>query len=55
MRDNFVILKVNDKSVNNIDELQKVVAGKSTLTFSGFYPGYDGVYEYPVSLDGSGE
>jgi S1-C subfamily serine protease len=55
MRDNFVILKVNDKTVNNTDDLQKAIAGKSTITISGFYPGYDGVYEYPVSFDEGGE
>jgi hypothetical protein len=46
---------VNDKTVNNTDDLQKAIAGKSTITISGFYPGYDGVYEYPVSLDEGGE
>jgi serine protease Do len=55
MRDNFVILKVNDKTVNNTDDLQKSIAGKSTITISGFYPGYDGVYEYPISFDEGGE
>jgi len=55
MRDNFVILKVNDRSINNTEELRKAISGKNTFTVSGFYPGYDGVYEYPISMDGSGE
>ncbi|MEX1203094.1 MAG: trypsin-like peptidase domain-containing protein [Ferruginibacter sp.] len=55
MRDNFVILKVNDRNINNMEELQKAISGKSSFTVSGFYPGYDGVYEYPISMDGSDE
>ncbi|MEX0636999.1 MAG: PDZ domain-containing protein, partial [Ferruginibacter sp.] len=51
MRDNFVILKVNDRNINNMEELQKAISGKSSFTVSGFYPGYDGVYEYPISMD----
>ena len=51
MKDSFIILKVNDKDVRNIDELKNAIGKEKTFTLSGFYPGYDGLYEYPISLD----
>jgi len=51
MKDGFVILKVNDKDVNTVDELRKMVGNENTITITGFYPGYDGLYEYPITLD----
>ncbi|MBC7935142.1 MAG: trypsin-like peptidase domain-containing protein [Rhizobacter sp.] len=50
MHDGFVILKVNDKNVKTVDELKSAVAANKNVTISGFYPGYDGLYEYPLSL-----
>ena len=50
MKDGFIILKVNDKTVNSVNELKLAVADKKNVTISGFYPGYEGLYEYPVSL-----
>ncbi len=50
MKDGFVILKVNDKDVKSVEELKAAVGSNKTLTISGFYPGYDGLYEYPISL-----
>ncbi|MBK8610392.1 MAG: trypsin-like peptidase domain-containing protein [Chitinophagaceae bacterium] len=51
MKDGFVILKVNDKEVKSVEEMKAVVGANKDITISGFYPGYDGVYEYPISLD----
>jgi S1-C subfamily serine protease len=51
MKDGFVILKVNDKDVNTVDELRKMVGNENAITITGFYPGYDGLYEYPITLD----
>jgi Do/DeqQ family serine protease len=51
MKDGFIILKVNDKEVKNVDEMKAAVGVNKSITISGFYPGYDGVYEYPLSLD----
>jgi len=52
MRDGFIIVKVNDKDIKNIDELIKVLGSNAkTFTVSGFYPGYDGLYEYPITLE----
>lgn len=50
MKDGFVILKINDKDVKTVDELKAAVGANKTITISGFYPGYDGVYEYPITL-----
>ncbi len=50
MKDGFVILKINDKDVKSVDELKAAVGSNKNITISGFYPGYDGVYEYPITL-----
>ena len=52
MKDGFVILKINDKAVASLDELKKTIGTEKDITVSGFYPGYDGLYEYPLSLEG---
>jgi Do/DeqQ family serine protease len=51
MKDGFIILKVNDKEVKTVEEMKAVVGSNKSITISGFYPGYDGIYEYPLSLD----
>ncbi len=51
MKDGFVILKVNDKEVKSVDEMKKIIGTDKSLTISGFYPGYDGLYEYPITLE----
>ncbi|MCX6314344.1 MAG: trypsin-like peptidase domain-containing protein [Sphingobacteriales bacterium] len=50
MKDGFVIIKVNDNDVKNVEELKKAIGTNKNITISGFYPGYDGVYEYPIAL-----
>jgi serine protease Do len=51
MRDGFVILKVNGTEVKNIDELNAAMAkSPAKVLFEGFYPGYDGLYQYPIEL-----
>jgi serine protease Do len=51
MKDGFVILKANDKSVSNLEDLKKIISENKDVTISGFYPGYDGLYEYPFTLE----
>ena len=51
MKDGFVILKINNKAVASVDELKEVIGKSKEVTISGFYPGYDGLYEYPISLE----
>ena len=52
MRDGFVIVKVNDADIKNLNDLNKALGAAKTITISGFYPGSDGLYDYPISLDG---
>lgn len=54
MKDGFVILKANNKDVKSVDDLKTIIGNNKNVTISGFYPGYDGLYEYPLSLDGDG-
>ena len=51
MKDGFIILKINEKEVKSVEEMKIVIGTNKSITISGFYPGYDGVYEYPISLD----
>lgn len=55
MKDGFIILKVNDKNIASLEELKQAVADKKSVTISGFYPGYEGLYEYPVTLEKNDE
>ncbi len=50
IRENFVILKVNDKSVLKVEDLLEAIEKSKKLTFTGFFPGYDGLYDYQVDL-----
>ena len=51
MRDGFIIVKVNNKDVKNTEELAKAIGDSKAVTISGFYPGYDSLYDYSISLD----
>ena len=51
MKDNFIILKVNGKDAVSVEELRTLVGSSGTVTISGFYPGFEGLYEYPLALD----
>lgn len=50
MKDSFVILKVNDKDVKTVDDVKKAIGNAKEITVSGFYPGYDGLYDYTITL-----
>ena len=52
MRDGFIIVKANDTDVKSMDDLNKVIGSSKSVTISGFYPGYDALYDYPISLEG---
>lgn len=51
MRDGFIIVKANDIEIKNLEDLNKVLGTSKTITISGFYPGYDGLYDYPITID----
>jgi len=51
MRDGFVILKANGTEVKSIDELNAALSKSPTrVVLEGFYPGYDGIYQYPIEI-----
>ncbi|HMG81456.1 MAG TPA: trypsin-like peptidase domain-containing protein [Ferruginibacter sp.] len=50
MRDGFIIIKVDGKDVKSVDEFKKITGDEKSMTITGFYPGYDGLYDYPISL-----
>lgn len=50
IKDSFIILKVNEKSIKNMEELSAAIGDNKNITISGFYPGYDGLYDYQVTL-----
>lgn len=51
MRDGFIIVKVNDTDVKNLDELNRAIGSSKSITITGFYPGYDALFDYPITLD----
>ncbi|MFM1962751.1 MAG: hypothetical protein RLZZ172_1596, partial [Bacteroidota bacterium] len=51
MRDGFVILKVNGTEVKTVEELNAAMAkSPKKVLLEGFYPGYEGVYQYPIEI-----
>ncbi len=52
MESGFIIISVNGQDISNIQELNDVIyaLGNETLQVEGIYPGYEGIYRYPVSL-----
>lgn len=55
MRDGFIITKADGKDIKSVDELKAIVGTSKQVTISGFYPGYNEPYDYPIVLDDSGE
>ena len=51
MRDGFVILKLNGAEIKSVEELNTaIVRSPKRIMLEGFYPGYDGVYQYPIEI-----
>jgi Do/DeqQ family serine protease len=49
MRDGFIIVKANDKEVLNMNDLAEVITrSNGRVELSGFYPGYEGAYNYVI-------
>ncbi len=53
MENGFIITSVNGIDVTNLDDLKKAILslGEQTLQLEGIYPGYEGVYRYPLNLN----
>lgn len=45
----FVITAVNDKPVNDVESLQKMLNSGKNIQIAGFYPGKNGMYYYGLS------
>lgn len=55
MRDGFIITKVNGKEIKSLDDLKDQIGNQTDITISGYYPGYNEPFEYPLSLDNTPE
>lgn len=51
MRDGFIIVKINEKDVKTVEDLAKLIGTSKSVNISGFYPGYDSLYDYQISLE----
>ena len=52
MKDGFIILKANGTEVKSVEELMSAIAkSPKKLMLEGFYPGYDGMYQYPIEIN----
>ena len=52
MQDGFIITSINGMDVTSIEELQKALQSvDGTIQLEGIYPGYEGIYRYPLNLD----
>jgi S1-C subfamily serine protease len=52
MQDGFIILSVNGQEVTSVQALSRLLPTlEGTVQIEGIYPGYDGIYRYPLSLD----
>jgi serine protease Do len=50
MQKNFIITSINDKAVNTVEDLQKILAANpGNIQIAGFYPGLRGMYYYGLN------
>jgi len=56
IQEGFIITSIDGRDVNSLDDLRSILNNShGTIRLEGVYPGYDGTYGYPLSLDnGSG-
>jgi serine protease Do len=51
IQEGFIILKANGEDVKNVDDLQRILSkATGTVKLEGVFPGYEGVYTYPLRL-----
>lgn len=52
MQDGFIITSVNGMDVTSIEELSRAIASLKgeSIQLEGIYPGYEGIYRYPLNL-----
>jgi len=55
VQEGFIILKANGQEVHNVEEFQKTLEkATGTVKLEGVFPGYEGVYTYPLRLASGG-
>jgi len=55
VQEGFIILKANGQEVHNVEEFQKTLEkATGTVKLEGVFPGYEGVYTYPLRLSTGG-
>ncbi len=53
MQDGFIITSVNGMDITSIEQLSQAIKSLKgeSIQLEGMYPGYEGVYRYPLNLD----
>jgi Do/DeqQ family serine protease len=53
MQDGFIITSVNGIDITSIEELSQAISSLrgESLQLEGMYPGYEGIYRYPLNLE----
>jgi serine protease Do len=52
MQEDFVITSVNSQPIKSVEDLMKALGStKGTVRLEGIYPGFEGIYGYPLNLD----
>ena len=53
MQDGFIITSVNGNDITSVEELSQIILSLrgESIQLEGMYPGYDGIYRYPLNLD----
>jgi Do/DeqQ family serine protease len=53
MQDGFIITSVNGTDITSIEELKAAIGSLKgeSIQLEGIYPGYEGIYRYPLNLD----
>lgn len=52
MQEGFIILSINGQDIPSVQSLGKILSQlEGTVQIEGIYPGSDGTYRYPLSLD----
>jgi serine protease Do len=52
MGEGFIITSVNGEDVSSVEDLSRVLSNsQGSVRLEGIYPGYDGLYTYPLNLE----
>jgi serine protease Do len=55
IQEGFIITSIDGQDVNSVEDLNSILSNSNgTVRLEGVYPGYDGTYGYPLSLNNDG-